>query len=1266
MKKSFTNKYGKKIEGDIMLTDKPAPSEVPVMWWDIKKNSNWDFKYITWADTKKFSKLLAWEKWDKWEWFLLQEKIDTINKIMNYNWEAGNINTVKDKIHNLLWKDITDENKIKIFNDNKDVRKECYWMLDEIEKYKFIIETINYKRDNKWLNEILRKKLKLKSDEIYLWWFWDKSWFWLIYSNNKLKVSNKINKNWYWKIIEDLAFIDYSFSAWFKNNALVKNQIDDLLKPAYWSYEEFRNKILELEIPLALQQWKLPVYDWDKIVYPKNKADEWWLAQAIANIRKREASYTSTHSIFDSVEWDVDLYVVKEILDETQEWYKELQEFNNIKNELSKLREEKWYETNPEYLSIRDQYENKLSIDQERYWVDEEYTRVINDAWYNPDSLDNRWALLNYYDALNSKYLTDLEDGTSHASQDLWDQLAIINWKDKLDEVKTHIAWNSNWENFLWKNLINFWDLKSGDEVLKDTVLVWESSAKLNWWYKPLKKTKIIERYNPETKQYDKYEAIWKVEWANKSWFKNAAEEWDAYDDITLNDSVIIKYDSDKQDAFKAVQADELQNLFQTFKQTLTEKEIWQLWYWDLNAFIQNIVSWTWIWKFSDEVIQSKVWTFLSEASNIINKNRWEWQSFYHYKCSHRVTPNEIWVNKNSRLFNQLENNQKKVIKDLRINIEELKANNMDTKKADNELIEAERVLMDSDYQVVAIRYPVSNKYNPWTFQVRTFNDISEHSIVTNPETAYLKLESDSDWDHIFVSWIHDKYTNIIARWLEWQPFSKEQIELTSKFDQFFNWEIIKPWSHSDLVSSIISWPSKFIMVEQVEKWKLKEASKVSIVESRNAALEAKYNIWIVQATIRTFNILRYHAEKILTITDDLKLSRYIDTLNPEVRKLLDINYKKVDKDKIREFAERFDDDFHKDSASITQVTIDFGNSGKDKFDKNWYNPLVEKIFKTTNPKKKAEIINRISAISTTYSTKALWSISQANSTSALKDSLERLSWNKKELYNYFESLYRPVHNSLMFSSSEKFLLNKLFEVTPDAKKIVTEKLKDTLINETKYGKHLYNSFSKGDSYIDDLIYLSKWQKEYIQWIILKDKVVMDAVLTRWWIDKIIKSGDIKDEQRYKLALYMKTLDKWQAKEFKRLHWDRMLGMTDFLNDKDLVEYIKYAEEKRSRRVMESKILEWTKDTEIEEIYKQALEHRKNFEPAYNEEVKVLDNEIELLEDEIKRKLDVAKKPELAADKNAEDLFDILQRNIVMEEPEGMYSSFLNQKWAKR
>jgi hypothetical protein len=32
--------------------------------------------------------------------------------------------------------------------------------------------------------------------------------------------------------------------------------------------------------------------------------------------------------------------------------------------------------------------------------------------------------------------------------------------------------------------------------------------------------------------------------------------------------------------------------------------------------------------------------------------------------------------------------------------------------------------------------------------------------------------------------------------------------------------------------------------------------------------------------------------------------------------------------------------------------------------------------------------------------------------------------------------------------------------------------------------------------------------------------------------------------------------------------------MADYLNDSDLVEYIKYAEEKRSKRVIDSKILE--------------------------------------------------------------------------------------------
>jgi hypothetical protein len=42
-----------------------------------------------------------------------------------------------------------------------------------------------------------------------------------------------------------------------------------------------------------------------------------------------------------------------------------------------------------------------------------------------------------------------------------------------------------------------------------------------------------------------------------------------------------------------------------------------------------------------------------------------------------------------------------------------LKSQNKSVKKLQEQLIEAERVLKESDYQVVAIRYPVSNKYNP-------------------------------------------------------------------------------------------------------------------------------------------------------------------------------------------------------------------------------------------------------------------------------------------------------------------------------------------------------------------------------------------------------------------------------------------------------------------------------------------------------------------------------------------------------------------------
>jgi len=214
--------------------------------------------------------------------------------------------------------------------------------------------------------------------------------------------------------------------------------------------------------------------------------------------------------------------------------------------------------------------------------------------------------------------------------------------------------------------------------------------------------------------------------------------------------------------------------------------------------------------------------------------------------------------------------------------------------------------------------------------------------------------------------------TQAVIRWLPnaiWIDTKKNRWTDASSYFTDADFDIFKKQVDEAIINAKASW--KVIVVSEWWIWTDKAMletkapklfnylkneldklfpKEVSLWESRAVALEAKQSVWIVSATLRTISILRQVFDKYESLTWDDKIKfwkrKIRSELNPSNLKnpnLLDtITIEDLYKNIWQKLLTWDLRKYNASAASILQLTLDFGNSGKTEFDKNWFKDLLE------------------------------------------------------------------------------------------------------------------------------------------------------------------------------------------------------------------------------------------------------------------------------------------------------------------------------------
>jgi hypothetical protein len=865
----------------------------------FKIDDVWNFWYNNWFTYKSFNSML--NKYRKWILYNIQ-------------------NIVKSEDEKIkLWNDYLDlDSPIewskffqKIFNSWNNIYFEWKeWLYKDIlsrEKDKDIFGKIL-----EWseLNDIYNKWY------IFSWNFWDKDSVFHFYKSPE-ELSNFIKKEDRNKFSEFIYEYEYAFSNWFiiwdkfNNFESLKNYIlKDLNKLDKWkviSFENFKKKIKSNE---ELFDWK-----WNSKVI-----------ESIKNIKKRESATMSNYSTFDEVKIPLNTlvlseeYFVPEIFRKLHWKY----DWNNLsKSDIKK------FENDIDNLSQEDidKILNSFYTDWTSQWI-QSYLKDYYILW-EEDKLK---------DAIKTWFYNDYEDWTSYVTSDI----AILRWSIqwlwnksqvkelfkewKYNQFKDHFFGESkNNKRSLVKTLFNISDeiLDESGKKLENTVLAWSSSLKLKWEYLEYSEPKFI-KVNWKLRK-----VLWEIKNTDTSYFRNAATDlFEEKENQTVSDS--IKSTLWYLYAMKINKEQEIriEESYQRLLWDLISVEFkWDL-YSTLDKKIWKIVSEYWIWYWSSSILNNKISTFLNEVNKIINKPKDIWQSVFIKKSDIRISPTEVIVSWKSN-----------IVKTIREDVIEIfwKTDESFIWKKYNELSLDNKNKVDDNLYTVWFRYPVPSIYNAWWYRIKIaeklpeefldeYKHIWENQVITNPISTYLKLEWDNDWDHVY-------FISAFPKWwreTSWHIIMKNILNL---------WEDANFFEEISKDKTILK--NKFIVSDQVKKDSNIEW-EISLIESRNSSLDAKKRIWVVSAMWRTFKNLSQMFDENFS-KNDIKLVR---TVYWEENWYINANQEEISFNDFRNIISNIDQNrkYNEEYTSLLQQTIDFWNSNRKDFWKDWYVDLIWKL----------------------------------------------------------------------------------------------------------------------------------------------------------------------------------------------------------------------------------------------------------------------------------------------------------------------------------
>jgi len=1001
-----------------------------------------------------------------------------------------------------------------------------------------LVESFGSQEFIDWM--LWQTSLKKMQDDWYIYWwnFGDKDAVYQFYKAPE-DLMNKITK-WKSEFSEWIYEYEYAYSNWLVNNDATYNK-----------FTEFTEAILEhLKSGKTFESFKKEIEADDKFF----KNDTSTSINTTKDIKKREASTMSNYSTFDDVDKPVTTYILEEDYD--------VPKFIQSRIGTKQWADELWKDYIKRVEKIIDDWSEAHITDLLEWsyiWIEKQYVDILK-------VYKQEWNTKKLKEAIKSAFVNDNEDGTSYASR----ELAIMRWKinwmwDKAEiqklmddwiynEFKDHFYWDHEWKRFLGKSLINVVKkLTSTDEsvVTNNTVLIWASSMKLKWWYKAFDKPKFIML------NWRKRRILWEVQWTTTQYFKNAStdvfkeKEWQ-----TVSDSIKSALTMASAMKINAIQKTKIKEAFESF--------LWILWtdesksdiFSEIDRRINQLIEKGWMWLWSNSVLNARLKDFLTEVSQIINKPKDSWQSMFINKSTTLIGPNEMLVSNKSNIYKQVLEDASHTL----FNIGSSELNPKQLKK------------VKANLYSVWFRYPVPSKYNTWVYKFRIIEDelehldnlksdkkldeadrrnwlyeykwLSAHAVVSNPFSTYLKLEWDNDGDHLFfVSafkklWKEDTMWEVLATEL----LNDSKISVKNFAEALSEWK--DTWRIGDF-------NNKFIVADQVDKDSKSEVV-TSLIESRTSALDAKNRIWNVSATGRTIKNLLQMQEAGSKQSDTNLIKFSMEEWDPNLNQYpfsqiveweqVVRNWKTVTlKWKLKPASE----EFYEKYSSLLQLTLDFWNSDKAKFDKYWYVDLVWDLLNKTKKeiewkleyslKDKLKIHEfmtlNITPLAMMYKKSTnVWAtdvkiVSEwkwfTNSNSVIKNKLHPLTWSTRLLMEDFYKTYWRVITSINEQNNIKWINDNIFTI--NWKPTAFKKL---------YNKEFWKEVEVWGKADLDVPYFSKYNKEYIdKWMLriikwtetkpwIENKVLIKA--EKWdytfynYIDNIIALETKEGKEKYK------------------------------------------------------------------------------------------------------------------------------------------------------
>lgn len=908
----------------------------------------------------------------------------------------------------------------------------------------------------------------------------------------------------------------------------------------FWDKESY----LKIYNP-KLKEWEKKSLNQIKQDFTREYIDVLWLKRnwkdiKASDINKRETALVSKESVFEDVKIKTNTYVLEKV-----NFWDEFVDKNwkviTTKDFMKWIKQNKIISMSDKsdlYSQISEDFSNNNSNNVQSY-IDKLH-ELDETLWTQVDKYDNITDLKNYFETL---YDTDLDDWTSFATKDIFDIYASLKWEDNhWTPKKWHMTWlvDVEWikERMLWKTLFN-----QADDVkifswwtwnpVNKTIFLWESSAKLKWWYidnldwikvkdkdwneidllsisdkdtevtyerKKYTAWRLIEILRWEKAKlveinWEYYRTVWEFKWTDTSFFKDAATEAQAVkQEQTVTEQAVnlMRYD-----IRSAYEADVMLDIQKVFDETL-----WALWnydfklpsFWDVNIWLSNLQRKYQVWWSTDTVVFSRIKSFFDKVNQIISWSKTDW--FSHLVLFNRIklpSNNYKWkwlskkyLNRNEVIVSNKSDLYISTKKKLQSRKEELDLLT-ELKQSEQDELDLINTQLDSwELIVTAIRNPIPNQENLWVFKLIQAEKVwynkkdwswivSWESIITHPESNFIKFQWDNDGDHVVLFPVTTTKWKLLARtalniWMD------DNLEV-----------LLKDWAYENKVAVIsqIWWEKKF---DKAWNEIIEEVKEFDIIDWAIKNLEAKVTVSNASSTIRWLNILlqyidEYNNSKLSPfrqkqiLATRIKWKEFWEFTNPEWFKTnsqdriytLEEIIKNISLEapvvwsEIKSFLTK-SDKYGGKVWSILQLVLDFA---KDKtwkpFDKTWINKLLSEVW-VKDKQKIAFLYNNI--LEPMWLTHKSWgkvlSVNKINQLffhwkkwdkkANIKEDSEVLNstmWFRRNMLDFISTKYAKNLANLKVSIEPRFLLAKEFKES-------WTQIKDALWLQSEW---LYNKF---------------------------------------------------------------------------------------------------------------------------------------------------------------------------------------------------------------